>query len=191
MRKSTWKTIGIVVLCLIMAMPVIGFVMNKTDNWNNPSALLERDLNSNNLLIPGETEDSNYTLTKVQKPENGLIISPCENGSVEIAGNSKTAADDFYTLSLATVSLKPGTYTLSSGYDYAGPKAVHLSATYNVDGSAVTVNADYGDAMGTFTLTAETVVTVQIFIPAADYTASPVVLYPVLVAGEEIGSFYK
>ena len=191
MRKSTWKVILICVIVLVISMPVIGFVMRETDNWNDPHALVERKLNPDNLLIPGETEESNYTLVKVQKPENGLIISPRENGSVEIAGNSKADTADSYTVTLAEVTLKAGTYTLSSGYDYAGPKAVHLSAIYNDNGTVTTVNADFGEALGTFTLSAETVVTVQIVIPAADYTASPVVLYPVLVAGEEIGSFYK
>ena len=191
MRKSTWKVILICVIILVISMPVFGFVMRETDHWNDPHALIERKLNPDNLLIPGETEESNYTFAKVQKPENGLIISPRENGSVQIAGNSRSDEAESYTVTLAEVTLKPGTYTLSSGYDYAGPRAVHLTATYNVAGSAVTVNADYGDDLGTFTISAETVVTVQIVIPAADYTASPVVLYPVLVAGKEIGSFYK
>ena len=188
MRKSTWKTIGICILCCIIMMPIGMWVSRETDNLNDPLAIFQRDLNPDNLLVP-VGDNANYKEIEA-RPDNGLNIDIKDNGSVKISGKNVEDADAVYTVVLSEVTLPVGSYTLSSGYDQSGPKNVHMTATYNASGATKTVYADFGSEAGTFTLTAETVVTISIVIPAADYTANPVTLYPVLVAGNTAGDFY-
>ena len=188
MRKSTWKIIGICVLCFIIMLPIGLWVARETDDFRDPFAVFEKDLNPDNLLIPSG-ENANYKEIEA-RPENGLAIDVKDNGSIKISGKTVTDATSDYTITLAEITLPVGSYTLSSGYDQSGPKNVRMVASYNNNGTPCDVAADYGTAKGTFTLTAETVVTITIVVPAADYTANPVTLYPVLVAGNTVGDFY-
>ncbi len=188
MRKSTWKMIGICILCFIIMLPIGLWVARETDDFRDPLSIFERDLNPDNLLIPSG-EKANYEEITA-RPDNGLAIDVKKNGSIKISGKDVTNATSDYTITLAEITLPVGSYTLSSGYNLSGPRNVRMIASYNNNGTVAEIPADYGTAKGTFTLTAETVVTITIVIPAADYTANPVTLYPVLVAGTTVGDFY-
>ena len=188
MRKSTWKTIGICIVCFAILLPIGLWVSRETDDFKNPLGIFNRELNPQNILA---ATDDGVTYKDIEaRPDNGLLIDVKDNGSIKISGKTIDGVTSDYKVELKEVELPVGSYTLSSGYASSGPVNVRMVAEYNDNGVAKTVTADFGTAKGTFTLTSNTVVTISIIIPAADYTANPVTLYPVLVAGNTAGDFY-
>lgn len=172
-----------VLLCMLLTVALTGIVSLRTNNFNDPQDLFTRDLNPNNLLQPGE--DGNYTLVDAKHTAEGLHITPASNGSIKIEGTNETLTGEYNEVPVAQLTLQPGTYTLSSGYKSASTATAYLVAEYN----GTTVEGDFDDALGSFTLDAETEVTISLRIcPASNWN---VTMYPVLVKGDTAGSFYK
>lgn len=172
-------SLSLVVLAVVSCMAIF----LATDNLEN----IGIGLNPDNLLKVGEAADGGNITLASKNMENGLKIKVNEDtGAVKISGNTKDAADG-EDLLYATVELEAGTYCLTSGYKNTSTSGVYMSA---VSGGEELAKADMADdgKDGVFTLTEAATVEIRIHVAPADYS-SAVTLKPVLVTGEEKGSF--
>lgn len=170
----------VIILCIALVIPLVGLVSRQTNGFENPEDLFTLERNEANLLIPGE--DGNYTLLKDKNTESGLVVDLKSNGAIQITGSNPMATTD--EISVAELTLKKGTYTLSTGAK-TSISTVYVTAMAN--GSEL-VKADFGDEPGTFTIEADT--TVEIVINVCAGENHNITLFPVLVADDEPGAFY-
>lgn len=171
------------ILCVLAVVLLTGFISLRTDSFQNPSGLFERKRNEDNLLQPGD--GGNYLLTEQKVSAENMTVTPKDNGALVISGYNKYGTGSYLEYDVATVTLKKGTYTLSSGYKEVSQYGIYLVASYD----STEVLGDLGDAKGTFTLDKETVVTVSLRVSVSDSKWNATV-YPTLVAGEKTGSFW-
>ena len=177
---------------ILIAVTLTGIVSVRTDGFNDPGALVTRQLNEDNLLKIGDEGNYTYDAGKTIRESNGLNVTFNDNGSVTVNGDTSTefAATDY---TIATVTLPAGTYTLTSGKNGVSTtsttRGIWLSVN-NADNNTVLCNGDFGGAEtnGTFTLEAETTVDIVLNVYSGEYNS--VTVYPVLVKGEEAGGFY-
>ena len=154
-----------------------------TDNLSN----IGIGLNPDNLIKVGKVADGGNIKLVSKNYTNGLKVEVSErDGSVKISGDTQASADAD-DLVYATVELKAGTYCLTSGYKKTSTSGVYMSV---MSGGEELCKADMADEgkEGVFTLTQDAVVDIYIHVSPAEYD-SVVVLRPVLVPGEEKGSF--
>ncbi len=174
----------VIILCIALVIPLVGLVSRQTNGFENPEDLFTLERNEANLLIPGE--DGNYKLLKNTKTDTGLAIGVKSNGALTVTGSNPMATTDVITV--AKLTLKAGTYTLSSGCNTTSTATVYMNVMAN-SGELVKADFDQPDAgPGTFTLATDTEVEINLNVCAGsnhNYT-----LYPVLVADDEPGAFY-
>jgi hypothetical protein len=176
-RNPFW----VIVICIALIIPLVGLVSVRTNSFNNPEDLFTRDLNEKNLLKPGE--DGNYVASESFVTDEGLEFKTKANGAITVKGDSSYAKETD-TFAVAKLTLKAGTYTLSSGLKNSNANSIYLTATYN----GQTVNSYSGSTPGTFTLDVETEVTINLHVyPKAGWNTT---VYPVLVPGDAAGSFW-
>ena len=104
-----------------------------------------------------------------------------ENGSIKLKG---TASDEI-EVDFAQINLNAGTYTISAIED--GTKSTYY-VTANVGGEDF--DADFTPGNTFEVLSDNTTVTLRLHI-AKDVSVDNVVVYPVIVSGEEAGSFFE
>lgn len=139
--------------------------------------------NPDNLITVG---DSTNIVLKDANMTNGLQVNLNEdNGSVTLKGDLSKAAG-VTTLDYANVKLDAGTYCLTSGYTSTGTGTVYMVVMNGSETLAYADMADSGDP-GTFTLDANTTVSIKIVVAAHNCNAT---LKPVLVEGKTKGDFY-
>ncbi len=179
-RRHQW--VG--VLCVVLVLgAVVGLVSGA---FNGVAGIGTR--NENNYLTVGE--EGNYTLTaKKSLLGNTLTVTPNDDGAIKIVGD--TTDEEMQTVQIASVTLKAGTYTFSSGKNgvraSASEKGVWLTAT--IGANSGTVIADFGgdDADGTFKLDADSTLIIYVNVAPGEHN---VTVYPTLVKGKTAGAFY-
>ena len=159
---------GVIVICLVM-MAIFGAVMKFTNNFTEVD--FSRPLNEDNLYTA-----ECMTLTD-RNDGNGIVITVNENGSFKVKGTADEDIDEV----IGKVTLQPGTYTVNA-VDEGTKNTIYVTAEFD----GVTKHADFTDK--TFTLEAETEVTLILHI-VKDTVVNKTV-YPVIVSGEESGSFF-
>lgn len=171
--KHALKWIALVFVCVTLSAVVcFGFGGLK---FTNP---LDKDINPDNLInvnTPG--------YIKSMKTGHGVEIDVDENGVIKLSGKATKA----YSVTVATVTLDAGTYTISG-----------VKNSDSLDDFALRVNLPGGEAAwadtenDTFTLTQSETVTVVLQWDN-EYKFNFLTnnkVEPVLVKGEEPGSFY-
>ena len=169
--KKTWKTIGIIaaiiaIVALLLAISV-------------PFINSMRDRNPANLLKVNESYIDD------QKTDYGLEVTVDDNGAIYLDG--QTSRNQLLTVQ--TVTLKAGTYTIS------GIKDVDISKMYLAAKWGEGNIAYAGTENATFVLDAETEVTVVISIEGTDGGENTIswankTILPVLVQDDKPGDFY-
>lgn len=205
MNKKTKNIITAICIVLVSVL-LCGFTMRLTDNFTKfkPSEVFARKLNSDNLFV-GQIEDAENTVLS-----NGVSYQ-IDNGVYEFSG--KTAADgngdnSFSAepkISVATLKLKPGTYTFTCFKSPVTSNGYYAYGTYTVGSDKHVWFADFqGDSVNssefssaagyvqharTITLTEETEIHFGICITkGADM--SHVKAFPMIVSGKNVGEFY-
>ena len=179
-RRHQWVSI----LCVVLVLgAVVGLVSGA---FNGVAGIGTR--NENNYLTVGE--EGNYTLTaKKSLLGNTLTVTPNDDGAIKIVGD--TTDEETQTVQIASVELKAGTYTFTSGKNgvrsSASEKGVWLTATIGANNG--TVIADFGgdDADGTFTLESGSRLIIYVNIAPGEHN---VTVYPTIVKGKTAGAFY-
>ena len=179
-NRHPWITILSVVLAVAF---VVGLASGAL---NGVAGIGER--NENNYLTVGE--EGNYTLkAKKSLLGNTLTVTPNDDGAIKIVGD--TTDEETQTVQIASVELKAGTYTFTSGKNgvrsSASEKGVWLTATIGVNNG--TEIADFGgdDADGTFTLESDSRLIIYVNIAPGEHN---VTVYPTIVKGKTAGAFY-
>lgn len=138
----------------------------------------DKNVNSDNLI---DVTADDYI--RSQNTARGVEIDVKDDGVIKLSGKATSA----HSVKVATVTLKPGTYTLSGVPDPEINK-MGLRATY---GDGIVCNA--GTESATFTLTQEEMVTITLYW-AEDYSFGWLnpnsTIKPVLVEGDKVGEFY-
>lgn len=171
--KHALKWIALVIVAVTLS-AVVCFTFGGL-KFTNP---LDKDINPDNLInvnTPG--------YIKSMKTGHGVEIDVDENGVIKLSGKATKA----YSVTVATVTLDAGTYTISG-----------IKNSESIDDFALRVDLPNGDAAwagtenDTFTLTEAGNVTV-VLQWANEYSFNFFTnnkVEPVLVKGEEVGSFY-
>ena len=169
---------------VVIAVALCMGIFVATDNLADVSLL-----NPDNLIKVGEAKDGGNIKLVSKNQSNGLKIDVDEKtGAVKISGDTKKAADPD-SLLYASVELQAGTYCLTSGYKNTSVSSVYMTAEAGGQELCKADMADEGPD-GVFTLTEAAVVDIYIHVANAEYD-SAVTLRPVLVPGEEKGSFFN
>lgn len=195
MKKTTKTTLVIAALAVVVAVLLCGFITRVTDNWTNFDPV---KVNQDNLFYDqiddGEIYD-NYQIDAVA--EGGIITL---NGSIAAVDNTALTFSD--PIEMVTLTLEPGTYTFSC-FDKAAVKSYFAVGQYTIAGQTFSWLADFGKVPGIDlgaefgtvlenTITLEETVEVTFKIMIAEGTElDDVQAKPVIVEGEEEGSFYQ
>lgn len=173
--KSILKSAGIIAICVALC-ATLGFA-TKGFTERNPEDWIVRERNDLNLF--DNTRLSDETI----KDGTGLVVTMKKDGSVIVDG--KSGATEATVIELGEVTLKPGTYTFTSGYKKAGLYSAYLKL--QMDGSFKTADFDGHDNI---VITSETTATVELVInPDVDFNHAT--LYPVIAEGSESVDFYE
>ena len=178
MSKKTKKiltNIGVILiavaLCSTFGFMTKGFTERDPQNW------IVRERNDQNLFDNTRTED------KVISDGTGIAVTLKKDGSVIVDG--KSGASEATSIELGEVTLKPGTYTFTSGYKKAGLYSMYLKL--DLGGSYKTADFDGNDNI---VITSETTATVVLVIsPDVDFNHATI--YPVIAEGTEGVDFYE
>ena len=171
-RKSgdVWKMVGIIVVSVLstcMLLSVVSFAKTTFAGEVNPHNLIKVD----------------ETYIKTQNTNRGVEIEVEKDGTIELSG--KATSD--HVVTIATVSLEPGWYTLS-GLESPDLNEFYLYGVYGVSGQAIA-----GTDSAVFEVTAPTDIVIKLswtedvsFNWFTDHK-----IQPVLVEGKVAGDFYK
>ncbi len=164
----------------IVALVMVGFLlggifMNFTGTeTKNP---FKKELNENNLI----EVDSTYI--KTQDTNRGVKIKVADDGTIKLSG--KATSD--LVVTVATVSLEPGWYTLS-GLESPDINKFYLYGVYGVSGQAIS-----GTDSAVFEITEPTDIVIKLSwtedVSFNIFTDNKI--QPVLVEGKTAGAFYK
>ena len=167
-------TIGVLIAVVLLAAVCVGLLSHFTDGFQKS---LGRSVNEDNLYT------AECMSLKDSEDGSGIKINVNDDGSFKVRG--KASEDVEYEI--GTLILDAGTYTISA-VDGASKSKIYVTA--NVGG--IVHYADFtGDEDGkTFTVAADDIEVVLTLHIVADETIAKTV-YPVIVSGEEEGSFYK
>lgn len=184
-------------LLVITAVFVCGFVFRLTDGFENfnPKDIATLDQNEDNLFFElmedGELWDNPMLDVTV---ENGKITM---NG--EIADSDPSKVDLSQSIQLGSITLEPGTYTFTC-FKNPAYKSHYAVGTYTIGGTNYTWYADFekapNNAAGATnllgrTITLDQTVTINFEIRLVEgATFKNVSALPVIVEGEDAGSFY-
>lgn len=171
-RKSggVWKMVGIIVASVLstcILLSIGSFV----------KTAFEKEVNPNNLI----KVDENYI--KTQNTNRGVEIEVADDGTIELSG--KATSD--HVVTIATVSLEPGWYTLS-GLESPDLNEFYLYGVYGVSGQAIA-----GMDSAVFEVTAPTDIVIKLsWTEDVSFNwFSDRKIQPVLVEGKVAGDFYK
>ena len=165
--KKILKIVGIIAVVALVSAMAASLVSNM------------RDTNPDNLIKVNET------YIQSQKTNYGLEVTVEDDGTIKLKGD--TSANE--ELIVQTLTLPAGTYTIS-GIEKVNLAKMTLCAKW---GGGNVANAGTGNA--TFTLDAETEVTVSLIIEGSEDGESNIewanrTIRPVIVEGTEEGKFY-
>ncbi len=168
--KGFLRTAGIVLTAALLAAGIMSAVSFAKDK-------LAKDRNEDNLI----TVDENYI--KTHNTNRGVEVEVKEDGTIKLSGE----ATSDYVVTVATVNLKAGTYTIS-GLENPDVNKFYLYAAYGTGGSAIA-----GTSNATFTLTTDQTVTIRLsWVDGMEFgKIFDTKIQPVLVSGEVAGDFYK
>ncbi len=155
---------------------VCGVLINVKDSSNG---FLSKERNPDNMIV----FEDNDTYIKTQDTNEGVEIDVDDNGVITLKGKATSG----YELTVAQVTLEPGTYTISGCDNTSSDFRMYVK--YNVTDVAISGNEDND----TFTISEEQTVSVKITWKE-DYNFGKLVgtkIKPVIVEGKEIGDFYK
>ena len=194
MKKFFRKRWVVNTLIVIVAVIACGFVFRLTDGFENfdVKEMATLDQNEDNFFFEKMEDGEIYDNLQVEAiVENGAIML---NG--EIADSSPSTVDLSESISLGTITLKPGTYTFTC-FKNPAYKSHYAIGTYTVAGTAYTWYADFEKAPNnaanllgrTITLEEEVTVTFEICLVEGAELKNVKAL-PVVVEGDEPGSFY-
>lgn len=176
--KAKTKRILTAVVCTVVAvvlLGLLGFVSNgfstNTDEWG------VSQVNTDNLL-----KVDNYDIEDINTGD-GYEIDVTKDGEIKLTGKNESESSKSHKVQ--DIELEKGTYTFSSGAKNTSMMGYHMYIQLEENGTKY--YADFG-ANSTFTL--ETDVTVTVYIGIAAETELNVKFSPVIVKGEEAGSFF-
>ena len=172
-NKRSLIVIGVAVLLSAVVCSFLGGISDGFTNWKDATI---RDRNEDNLLT-GEFTDFN--------DGNGVSATGRADGSILLGGKNGTTSS--ITIPVEKVALVAGTYTVS-GAEKVGNTTYHIAVKYT-DGDGVTQTAISDFNTKTFTITSAQTVEVSIVV-YPDVDVDGICIKPVLVAGEDVGSFY-
>ena len=171
--RLTWGKLLLIALAIVLLVSFIGSITGGwTKKWEDVTILQRNEDN----LLSGDFEDYNAG--------DGITVTARKDGTLYLNGEYKGSQQSI-TIPIEEVSLSAGTYTIS-GAPNGGNYTYHLKVTYD----STSVIADFGSSKGTFTLTKDTAVTVQLVV-FGDCEFNNVKIQPVLVDGSEAGDFYN
>ena len=172
MSKMTKRIITIAALLLVTVflVAIIGNLTNGFDNLFKPDEWGKKEVNPNNLI-----KAATYTIETNSMPE-GIDITVSDEGEIKVKGENKTT--DNIVVEICKVNLKAGTYTFTSGVNGCSASKYYLQAGQYY--------ADFNN--NTFPLPTDSELTVNLVVTPGE--SINVTFKPVLVAGEEAGSFY-
>ena len=170
-KERTWRNIGFSALCVLLAALSAGMLMFG-------AGVFEKERNPDNLITLDD-----YILTPGNTNKGIEVDYDTDTGVVKVKGKSTSAG----SVGIATVTLKPGTYTLS-GVNKPSEKTFGLMA--DVPGVTDPVYANTAGS-STFTITEETTITISLFW-GEDYKVEwqNRSVYPCLVADKNPGDFW-
>ena len=173
--KRTAKTIGVIAAIILGATLLTSTVGFMSDGFikSNPLEWVQKDLNKNNLISVDDyliKDDEDLDLGK------GLTGTVNEDGVIKL--NGKAEKENIYTV--ANVTLKPGTYTIS-GVDSSSKYGIQVVYGSNL--------AKSGTNSETFEITTEQSVAIQIYV-AEDTRLIYKSFKPCLVEGDEPEGLY-
>ena len=174
--KRTTKTIGIILAIILGATFLTSTVGFMSDGFMeaNPLNWVSRDLNENNLI---DVDDYLIKDDKDLDTGKGITGTVNDDGVIKLTG--KAEKEIVYTV--ANVTLKPGTYTIS-GADSSSKYGIQV-----VYGSQL---AKSGTNSETFEITSEQTVAVQIYV-AEDTFLFNKSFKPCLVEGNDAEGLYS
>ncbi len=178
MSRTTKKilTYAAVILIAVTLCGTLGFV-TKGFTERDPQNWVIRERNELNLFDNTRLEDKEIS------DGTGIVVTLKKDGSVVVDG--KSGASEATNIELGEVTLKPGTYTFTSGYKKAGLYSMYLKL--DLGGSFKTADFDGNDNI---VITSETTATVVLVIsPDVDFNNAT--LYPVIAEGTESVDFYE
>ena len=136
-------------------------------------------------LAPEVNVDNFYTVEYLTKEDtntgDGVKIDFQDNGSIKLSG--KATSD--ITLDFATFSLNKGEYTFTAVEN--GTKATYYVSA-SVGGQPI--NADFTPT-NTFTVNQDNTAVTLTLHSAKDTVVDNIVIYPVIVSGDEAGNFFE
>lgn len=135
-----------------------------------------RELNEDNL-IKSETYVSNLD----DRRTDGLKIEVDEDGKITVEGENETAED--IKVTVAEITLGEGEYTFTTSARGADDKTYYMC----LEAGDISLIADDGD-YSTFEVNEETTYTIYIVVCAGEEIDTT--FKPVIVEGDEAGSFY-
>lgn len=162
----------LVILACVGITSAIGVVTKGFTDWDM------KKINEANSFKVDE-----YADTLTEERTDDIKITVDENGEITVKGENKTETD--IIINVQSMTLKPGTYTLSSGAKDVNAEKYYLCLT---GGLTETVYADAEDGESTFSIETEKSVVAQIVIKAG--AKIDTTFKPVLVEGKEVGDFY-
>lgn len=169
------KHVFIIIGCILVAVflsTMIGFATNghdrNEDNWGITQ------VNKDNFF-----KSADYTIM-TKNTGDGYNVTVSDKGEIKVTGKNESGT--LAKLEVQRLTLPAGTYTFTSGASGTSKSGYHM---YLTDGTN-TIYADFDQ--NTFTVSAEASYTAYISI--ADECEISSTFKPVLVKGEEEGSFY-
>ena len=181
-RISVNSKIIIGMLCCVLLVGFFGWMTTGFTDFTKDSVVdkFSAEVNPKNIYHP---EDC---ILKSQNLGDGLAVTVDKDGSISIKGQNESKTDDVvYTV--GTVTLDKGIYTFTA-LDGGSKSKAYVTLSRTVGSETTVINADFTG--NTFEVTSDgTTWTIQIVIrPECSINAT---VYPVIVAGEEAGNYYK
>lgn len=176
-KKNLKNTLGIIVICILASVCILGVVGKVTDGFQDFEI---REVNEDNLI-----NVDNYAITLEDKRTDGLKVEVNDDGVIAITGKNETDSD--VEIEVCSVTLKADEYTLSCEARGIDDKTYYLVARTGT-GDDIEEIVIKNDKSKTFEVKTET--TFTIYIVVCDGEKVDTTFKPVLVEGKEVGSFY-
>lgn len=169
-RLPRWAQMLLIALAVCLCATLIGAIAVDNAKW--------KVRNDENLLTVDET------YIKSQKLENGLSVNVDDDGVIKLRGT----VDEDWTETVTEVTLVAGTYTLG-GMTCDEDSKVALFA--DVGGVKHYAGSDDKDHGATFTISVQTVVTIQVSVEKDTNLLIAKTIRPTLADGDDEIEFYK
>ena len=173
MSKTTKRNIIVIIVAVLVAVfisTLIGSLSNGYEDLFEPSKWNKGDINTENFI------SKEHYLIKTTSFEEGIEVVVDSDGLIKVNGENKS--DSTFTADICTITLPAGTYTFTSGVAGTSASKYYLKAG--------DYYADFNN--NTFELEEETELTVVLNVLKGETINT--IFAPVIVEGEEEGSFY-